>query len=87
MSFECDKCRGTIKNGICPCGYWYEEDEVPNFAKTLEKAIYAYDHICEQYNDSSPFTGDHHSGNCIVLFKGTYEDTQKVRQFIVDMKK
>lgn len=84
---KCDKCSGKIINGKCPCGFWYEHDKAPNFAKTLERAIYAYDYMCEKNNDDSPFTGDHYSGNCIALFKGNYEDTQKVKNFIKSLRK
>lgn len=87
MSGECDKCHGKITNGTCSCGYWFDYQSAPNFVKTLERAIYAYDHMCEQSNDNSPFTGDHHTGNCIVLFKGNYKDTQLVKQFIFNLRK
>ncbi len=87
MKSECDKCHGKIFNDKCPCGFWYEKDQAPSFAKTLERAIYAYDYMCEQYNDEAPFTGDHYTGNCIALFKGTYEDTQRVKQFINGLNK
>ncbi len=84
---ECDKCKGEILNGKCDCGNWYDKENVPNFAKTIEKSIYAYDHMCEQSNNSSPFTGDHYSGNCIALFKGNFEDCQKVKEFIKSLKR
>jgi len=49
---------------------------------TLEKAIYAYDYICEEYQTFTPLSGDHYSGNCIVLFKGDNELCLKVKAFI-----
>lgn len=80
----CDKCQGAIEKGKCPCGSWYEKDNQPNFMQIMEKAIYAYDHMCEQYNDDRPFSGDHHTGNCVVYFKGDYDLCEKVKQFIID---
>ena len=87
MRSECDKCNTKIYNGKCGCGFWYEKDSQPNILKTFERAIYAFDYMCEHSYNQEPMTADHHSGNCLVLFKGTYEDTQKVKEFILDMKK
>ena len=82
MCSECDKCHGKISNGICPCGEWYESKDMPDFANDFEKAIVSYNRICDFESPRAVFTGDHHSGTCIVMFKGTYEDVEKVRQFI-----
>lgn len=79
---QCDKCGTEIIDGECSCGFWYNNEETPNIAKTLEHAIMAYDSL----NDNSPLTGDHHSGNCIALFKGDYETCQLVKEFIVSLK-
>jgi len=78
---HCDKCTGLIENNRCPCGIWFNTHDQP-FAVTLEKAIYAYDYICEEYQTFTPLSGDHYSGNCIVLFKGDNELCLKVKAFI-----
>lgn len=77
----CDKCLSKIEDGKCSCGVWFQTKDQP-FSVTLERAIFAYDHLCEEYQTFTPFSGDHHTGNCIVLFKGDYDLTQKVVEFI-----
>jgi hypothetical protein len=79
MKNNCDKCDGIIINGKCRCGFWYEKDEIPNFAKTFERAIYAYDYMCEQHLNESPFTGDHHSGNGQLIIYQSFYRKQKNR--------
>jgi len=78
---HCDKCEGLISEGRCPCGFWFNTKDQA-FSVTMEKAIYAYDHMCEQYQTFIPFTGDHYSGNCVAFFKGDYELCLKVKAFI-----
>lgn len=82
MINNCDKCGSLIYNGKCACGFWYEKDSKPELAKTFERAILAYDFMTEQYNDDSPFSGDHSSGNCFVFFKGDFQLCEKVKDFI-----
>ncbi len=83
---ECDKCGCWIINGQCSCSFWFRPGREPPFLKTLERAILSYDHACEQTGENEPLVGDHYSGTCIVLFKGTAEDAACVKQFILEMK-
>ena len=84
---KCDKCHYPIINKQCACGFWYDKDSHPNIVKTFERAILAYDFMCDQSGDNAPITGDHYTGNCIALFKGTYEDCKKVKDFIMNLNK
>jgi hypothetical protein len=83
----CDKCFTDIINGKCSCGTWYEDHVKPPLTKAIEAAIVAYDSFCKQNDTSCPITGDHHTGSCIVLFKGTIEDCDAIRELLRKMKK
>lgn len=80
MKDKCDKCGSTILDSKCSCGYWVNHDQ--KLTKIFEKAIFAYDFLCDQNSDDSPLSMDHHLGSCIILFKGDYEKCMKVKQFI-----
>jgi len=84
MRKNCDKCGSLIENGKCSCGIWVEKGQEPNFLKTLENAILAYDHYCEQLGTNEPVSGDHYTGYSIILFKGNFDDCKKVKNFIKD---
>lgn len=79
---HCDKCGSKINNGRCDCGQWVDDYTQVPFMKLLEQCIYGYDHECEQSGSNGPMSGDHHSGNCFVFFKGDYELCMKVKDFI-----
>lgn len=83
---NCDKCKAPIVNGKCVCGFWYEKGEEPNIAKILERAILAYDYLSERHDDDTPLTGDHHTGNCLVIFKGDHADCMKVKKFLMELR-
>lgn len=82
MREECDKCLSLIQNGKCSCGVWYEREQIPPFSKCLEKSILAFNFLNDQKKIGDIFTGDHHSGTCIAIFKGSYENSQMVKKFI-----
>jgi len=82
MRKTCDKCKSKIVDGKCDCGVWYEKKEQPLFAENLERAMLAYNEL----GTFDPISGDHHSGSCIVLFKGKYEDCEEVKKFIGSLK-
>lgn len=74
----CDKCNCKIIEGRCDCGIWIKPEEPIDPLTPLEDAIIAYNRMNIDY----PLTGDHHSGTCIVLFKGDYDLCKKVKKFI-----
>lgn len=78
----CDKCGGKIENGKCSCGFWYESHEEPPGMKILEKAINYFAFLRDQNLCGPVFSGDHHSGHCMVLFDGDYDDCVIVVKFI-----
>lgn len=55
----------------------------PEFYNTMERAILAYDFWCDQTGDDHPLGCEHHSGNCVVFFKGDIEDLDRIKDFIV----
>jgi hypothetical protein len=78
---NCDMCGSPIINNKCSCGVWVDADEYKNdpYKIALEKF-----HKSEQMI----LTGDApHLGAAVVYFRGDYNDTQKVREFILNMKK
>ena len=52
------------------------------FIFSVNNAVLGYQRICETNGISYPIAIDHHSGICVVLFKGTEEDSLKVHEFI-----
>lgn len=84
MPKECDKCGAQIIKGQCVCGVWLEK-EAPK--PPLVEAFTKIFEILKETPIEEAFSGDHHSGWAFVFFKGTYEDTQKVRLFIKEEKK
>lgn len=87
MRETCDKCHTPIIDSRCSCGVWFEDSKSVPFLKTMENAVEAYNFICDQNNDHSPFSGDHHSGTCILLFKGDYIDCMRVKKYISEIRK
>jgi len=81
MKKKCDKCHSDIINNECSCGTWFEEVDHPTQTKIFEEAILEYNKM----NLDCPLTGDHHSGTCIILFKGNYEMSQQVKEFIENL--
>ena len=79
---ECDKCGSKIIDGKCDCGTWFNSRYFPSFFKTFETTIEAYNFICDQKDDYSPLSGDHHSGTCIILFRGDYKKCMKVKDYV-----
>lgn len=86
MHDVCGKCQGFIIDGRCDCGIWYNPGQEPAFLKTIERAVLAYDHLCEQMGKDDPLCGDHYSGNCFVFFKGNAQDVARVKEFIKGLK-
>jgi len=50
-----------------------------NLFNNLEAAISSYNDFCEQSNNFKPLSGDHPSGTCFILFKGTKKDVDELR--------
>ncbi len=86
MKEKCDKCKSDIFQGECKCGTWYENDNSPA-SKVFENAILAYDHLYDQKRVMGPLSMDHHSGNCMIIFKGDYDMCIKARDFITELHK
>ncbi len=78
---NCDKCGGEISAGLCPCGFWFEEDDTPNGMKVFKDAIKQYNIM----NCEDVFGGDHHSGSCFVFFKGDFDKCEIVKKFIREL--
>ena len=74
----CNKCKGEIVNKCCDCGVWLDYSEQPPLLMSMEKAILAYNRENIEY----PLTGDHHTGTCIILFKGDIELCDNIKKFI-----
>lgn len=79
---ECDECYGIIIDGECPCGVWFKTKDQPNFMRLCETVIYGFDHLKNNGDLKDIFSGDHHTGNCMIMFTGDYEMCCKARQFI-----
>jgi len=76
---NCDKCNSSIVKGKCSCGIWIETPESrPSSINIFEQAILEYNKM----GNNDVLTGDHHSGTCIILFKGNYKKCMKIKQFI-----
>lgn len=74
----CDKCKSKIINGECDCGLWFNIDEQPDLTMFMERAIIAYN----RENIDYPLTGTHHTGTCIIVFKGDIELCEKLKKFL-----
>ena len=81
---RCDKCLSEIHNGKCPCGWWYEADKAPLDVRIFEKAILTYDLLCKKHKHNDPLSCDSHNGCAMVFFRGNYQDSLKVKQYILD---
>jgi hypothetical protein len=80
MLINCDMCGTKIENGKCTCGVWVSKDEMKDhpFLKSIE-----HFHEMKKFT----FTSDAaHLGCAIVLFRGDYNDCQKVQKFIYELK-
>ena len=77
---KCDKCGSDILMGRCSCGEWYENGKAPPLANILEKAILEFNKT-----GSEVLSGDHHSGSCIILFKGDHKKCMKVKKFVEEL--
>lgn len=73
----CDKCNTKIINNKCSCGVWCESDNAPPLIKLLEKAILEWNK-----GGGKILSGDHPSGTCFILFKGSHETVKRVRKYI-----
>jgi hypothetical protein len=74
----CDKCHGQILEGRCDCGVWMPKNKSPKHFQAMEAAILAY----VEAGCNEIISGDHYTGNCIVIFKGNHQDVMKVKEFI-----
>lgn len=75
---HCDKCKGKIENGKCPCGVWYKTiADSPSDIQIFEKAILEFNMTGRKIS-----SGDHYTGTCFVFFKGDFDDCQVVNDFI-----
>ena len=78
MKKNCDKCGSKIIDGKCECGIWIETQDQPEHLVMFERAMVAYNRM----NIDHPISGDHHTGTCIILFKGDYELCEDVKKYI-----
>ena len=81
MITHCDMCGTKIVNNECSCGTWSSPEE--NLNNPYKLAI-------EKFHEEKRLTlsmDAPHLGVACVLFRGDYLDTQKVIQFILEIKK
>jgi hypothetical protein len=77
---NCDMCGTKIENGRCSCGKWKSAEESKN--NPMKLAI-------EEFNSMKQFTltcDAPHLGCASVYFRGDYNDCEKVKKFIYEMK-
>jgi hypothetical protein len=75
-------CGGEVVDNRCSCGIWFGPGSKVPLLDIFQKAIYAYDWLCEQQNSDFPMTGSHHMGIGFVFFKGDEALCDKVKEFI-----
>lgn len=80
---KCDKCGSDILMGRCSCGYWFEQiKEMPIEAQRINQVLEDFIKSGKDIQSS-----DHHSGVCLVLFKGDYQKCMRVVDFIQKTKR
>jgi len=80
MRDKCDMCGSKIIDSECDCGTWKSKEEMKD--NPMKLAI-------EEFNEMKQFvlTGDApHLGCAAVFFRGDYNDCQKVKKLIYEMK-
>jgi hypothetical protein len=77
---KCDKCGSDILMGECSCGLWFENDQMPHYAKVQEEALLNFDK-----SGAAISSGDHHTGVCFVFFRGDYKKCMKVVKFVEEL--
>lgn len=77
---RCDMCGSQIINKKCSCGIWKEPDEMEDcpFKASMEKF-----HHMKQLTFSAEMP---HLGCAMLLFRGDYNDCEKIKKFIYEMK-
>jgi len=80
---HCDKCKGEIIKGACPCGFWIKEEDLPPYLTPFLKAVLQYNelHAADAIDVDGIFGGDHHSGTCFVFFRGDFHKCEKVKEY------
>jgi hypothetical protein len=79
---KCDKCHSDILMGRCSCGEWFESEEYPDRIKNIEKAILDFNASGKDISSS-----DHHTGSCVVFFKGSFKKCMIVVDLIEKLNK
>ena len=77
---KCDMCGSKIIENKCDCGEWKSKEETENDPMKL---------ALEQFHEMKifSFTGDApYMGCAVVFFRGDYNDSKKVQEFIYKMK-
>lgn len=87
MKVYCNKCHSKIINKVCDCGVWFDTTDSQPWQHVYLEEILIYYAEKGNWSKSHIFTGNHHNGMCFAIFKGDYEDTQKVKKFIEELKK
>ena len=80
MITKCDMCGSKIIDNKCNCGEWFSKESMENHPLKLS---------LEYFHDLKQFTltaDAPHLGCAMVLFRGDYNDSQKVEKFIHEMK-
>lgn len=80
MQDKCDMCGSKIEDSKCDCGIWKSKEErnAYTFGDTLDEF-----HLMNQFL----LTADApHLGCAMILFRGDYNDCEKVKKFIYNMK-
>jgi len=80
MMENCDMCGSKIENGKCSCGEWKTAEEMKD--DPMKKAM-------EQFHEMKRMCATFdmpHLGCAAVFFRGDYNDCQKIREFIDQMK-
>ena len=77
---KCDMCGSKIENSECDCGTWATAEEAEKCP--IRKGI-------EEFHKMRRFivSGDApHLGCAVVYFRGDFNECEKVKQFIKEMK-
>lgn len=77
QEFSCDKCGSTIVDGFCDCGQWFEKEDQPLLLQQIQEILEEF----AKDKEFKIFSGDHHSGLSILIFRGDYNACMRVREY------
>lgn len=82
---HCDICGIKIEESKCDCGIWYEKNKYPLLLNTIINTIQTYNFHYDQGEVGPVCSADHHSGSCIILFKGDYAKCLLAKQYVENL--